>query len=377
MTIKELVFNSIKHESIDKIPLMYRGEPAMNDKLIRYFNLKNLKDDWEKLTAMLGADFYSDGETLGGFTTYFPKYIGPGFDTVFESNHFNVWGVKPVYIYAGGSRDLGMTINPPLDDLNDIDDIRNYNYPKLEWFDFTVYKNNTEQIEFESEGQQDEIKVSEFKRSNKYFLNTAFMNSIFMTSIYMRGVNKMLMDLVLNPKYAEILIGNIGEFMLEFCKKNLASIGKFIDLYGIWDDIATQDSLMISPDVWRKFYKPWDKKIIEVAKSHGLIIMFHICGNCTDVIPDLIEMGVDMLDPVQVAAKNMEISGLKKQFGKDITFHGGLDSQQLLLFGNPKKIKDEVNRVREIFGNDGGIILGPSHYVTPDIPIENVLAIYK
>jgi len=134
----------------------------------------------------------------------------------------------------------------------------------------------------------------------------------------MRGMDKMLMDLISNKKYAEMLINNIDEFMLEFCKKNLESIGKYIDLYGIWDDFAMQDGLMISPNIWRKFYKPWYKKIIEVAKKYDLFICFYICGNCTDVIPDLIEMGVDILDPVQTSAKNMEVSNLKKLFGKDI-----------------------------------------------------------
>ena len=203
------------------------------------------------------------------------------------------------------------------------------------------------------------------------------MNSLYMTSIFIRGINKMLIDLISNKKYSEILIGNIGEFMLEFCNKNLASIGNAIDLYGIWDDFATQDGLMISADIWRRFYKPWDKKIIEVAKKYNLYVSFHICGNCTDIIPDLIEMGVDILDPVQVSARNMEIDRLKKLFGRDICFHGGIDAQRLIPLGNPDDIQKEVKRVKELFDFEGGIILGPSHYITADTPVENIIAIYR
>ena len=174
-----------------------------------------------------------------------------------------------------------------------------------------------------------------------------------------------------------MLIGKIGEFMLEFCIRNLDSIGDEIDLYGFWDDFATQDDLMISRELWQKFYKPWHKKMIEAVKSKGLLVCYHICGNCTKVIPDLIEMGVDILDPVQVAARDMEISGLKRQFGRDICFHGAVDAQKLLTQGTPEEIRKEVRRIESVFDGEGGIILGPSHYITADTPTENILAIYK
>ena len=377
MDAKKLITNSIKHNPTGRVPMMYRADPQVNNRLIEYFNLGNIKDDWAELTKLIGADNFSDGETLGAFTTYFPKYIGPDFGTIFEINRFNVWSIKPVEIYAGGTREIVFSKNPPLYSSDSIEDVKNYNYPKLEWFDFSTYKNNSEAVISNSEEEQDEVKLVNFKRSDIHFLNTSCMNSLFMTSIYLRGMDKMLMDLVSNKKYAETLVNNIGEFMLEFCIKNLESIGKHIDLYGIWDDFAMQDGLMLPPDMWRKFYKSWDRKIIEAAKRYNLFVCFHICGNCTDIIPDLIEMGVDILDPVQVSAKNMEISNLKRLFGKDICFHGGIDVQKFLPFVTPEEVQKEVSRIKELFDGDSGIILGPSHYITPDTPIENILAIYK
>ena len=376
MSVKELLVNAIKHKFVEKIPTMYRADPSINEKLIDYFHLNSIEDDWEKFIYKLGADNFSDGETLGAFTSYFPKYIGPDFNTVFEQNHFFIWGIKPIEVKVAGTTDIVFHRNPPLYNFDDVSDILNYNYPKLEWFDFSTYKVATDVL-YQGLDEQKEIKAKDLKKSDEYFLNTYCMNSIFITSIFIRGVDKMMMDLVSNKKYAEILIGNIGEFMVEFCNKNLASIGSVIDLYGIWDDFATQDGLMISADIWRKFYKPWDKRIIEVAKKYNLYVCFHICGNCTDIIPDLIEMDVDILDPVQVSAKNMEIDRLKKLFGKDICFHGGIDAQKLIPLGRPDDIREEVARVKKLFGYEGGIILGPSHYITPDTPIENILAIYK
>ena len=371
------MIDSINHKNIDIIPKMYRGEPPVNNKLLKYFNLSNLEEDWDKLIELLGADNFSDGETLGAFTTYFPKYIGPDFGTIFEPCYFNIWGIKPVEIYAGGNRDVVFSKNPPLYNFDSLADIKNYNYPKLEWFDFSTYKVNSEAIAYKSADEQKEISLTDFRQSDRYFLNANCINYIFMISIFMRGIDKMLMDLITSKKYAEILIGNIGEFCLEFCKKNLESIGKFIDVYGIWDDFAMQDDLMIPPDIWRRFYKPWHQKLIEVAKKNNLFVCFHVCGNCTDIIPDLIEMGVDILDPVQVSAKNMEISKLKKQFGKDICFHGGIDVQKFLPFATTDEVRSEVKRIKKLFDGEGGIILGPSHYITADTPIENILAIYK
>ncbi len=375
MVNKKLIKNAIEHKSLDRIPLMYRGDPKINEDLRNHFNLGNLEYEWEKLIKKLGADNFSDGATLGAFTTYFPKYIGPEFNAKFEQNHFFIWGIKPVEIRVANATDIIFHKDPPLYNCDSISDLRKYDFPKTEWFDFDTYKIVTEAIDQKYEDQR-EIKAKDIKNTDRFFLNTYYLNSIFMTSIFLRGIDKMLMDLIGNSKYAEALICNIGEFMLEFCKKNLFSIGNKIDVYGIWDDIATQDSLVISPYIWRKFYKPWYKKVIEVAKKYNLYICFHICGNCSEVIPDLIDMGVDILDPVQVSAKNMQLEKLKKNFGKDICFHGGLDAQRLIPMGNPERIEKEVKRVKGLFDGDGGIILGPSHYITADTPLENVLAIY-
>ena len=376
MVNKKLIEDTIKHNSIDRIPLMYRGDPKINEELRKYFNLNNLEDDWEILIEKLKADNFSDGATLGAFTTYFPKYIGPDFNAIFEQNHFFIWGIKPVEMKVAGATDIVFHKDPPLFDCNDVGDLKNYKFPEIEWFDFDTYNIVTEAIDQKYEDQK-EIKSEDIKKTDRFFSNAYYLNSIFMTSVFLRGMDKMLIDLSINKKHAESLINNIGEFMFEFCKKYLSSIGNNIDLYGIWDDIAYQDNLLISPDLWRKFYKPWHKKIIEIAKGYGLYVCFHICGNCSEVIPDLIEMGVDILDPVQVSARNMQLEKLKQQFGKDICFHGGLDAQRLIPMGNPEQIKKEVKRAKELFAGDGGIILGPSHYITADTPLENILAIYN
>jgi uroporphyrinogen decarboxylase len=145
----------------------------------------------------------------------------------------------------------------------------------------------------------------------------------------------------------------------------------------MWDDVAMQTGLIMHPDVWRHYYKPWYKKIIAEAKRYGLVVMFHCCGSCVDIIPDFIDIGIDIVDPVQTSARNMELGSLKQEFGRDICFHGGLDIQQLLVRGTPSDIRNEVKRTDRLFRDDGGILFGPSHYITADTPLENVFAIYE
>jgi uroporphyrinogen decarboxylase len=373
---KKLIVDCIRHKNIDRVPTMYRGEPSTNEKLIKFFNLRRLEDDWEKLIELLGADNYSDGETLGGFTTYFPKYIGPDFKSLFEINRFDIWGIKSEEIFIGKERHVIFSKTPPLSTLDDISDLHNYSYPKLDWFDYSIYKNNSEQVLYKSDSEQQEIKVTDFKKSEAYFLNTSCLNSIFMVSTYMRGTEKLFLDFLLDILYAETLLEKIGDFMVKFNKKNLSTIGQFIDLYGIWDDFADQEGLLISPDLWRKLYKPWYIKFIDEAKKYNLLVCFHVCGNCSDIIGDLIEMGVDILDPIQVSAKNMSLENLKTKFGKNICFHGGLDTQKFLPFVSKEEVKEEVRRIKRLFNKSGGLILGPSHYLTSDIPVDNILAIY-
>ena len=377
MNNKEFLLNFIHHKPLSCIPNMYRGDPATNQKLLDYFGLKDIKSEWKKLIKLIGADNFSGGEVLGTFNSYVPKYIGPEFNTIYDPNHFFIWGIKPVKKKVAGTNEIIFHKNPPLYDIDEPDELKRYRFPSPDWFDYKVFKIVSEAV-WEDLDDQEEIEASNLNPSEEYFLSIYCINCVFMTSMYIRGFVKMMTDLVINKRYAEKLIGSIGEVMLEICKRGLKSIGNKVDLYGIWDDFATQDSLMISADLWRKYYKTWTKKFVDEAKKYCLLVCFHICGSCVEIIPDLIDMGVDILDPVQVSAKDMELDNLKKLFGKNICFHGGVDGQKLIPLGTPEQIREEVRRIKNIYlDGSGGIIMGPSHHITPDTPIENILAIYQ
>ena len=274
MNNKQFLLNAIHHKTISHIPTMYRGDPATNQKLLKYFGLKDIKKQWKELIKLIGADNFSGGEVLRTFNLYVPKYEGPDFNTIYDPNHFFIWRIKPVEIKVAGAKEIVFHKNPPLHNMDEADELKSFRFPSPDWFDYKVFKIVSEAI-WEDLDDQKEIKADNLSSSEEYFLSLYCINCVFMTSMYIRGFDKMMMDLVSNKRYAEILIGSIGEVILEICKRGLKSIGKVIDLYGIWDDFATQDCLMITADIWRRYYKPWTKKLVDEAKKYELLACFH------------------------------------------------------------------------------------------------------
>jgi len=142
------------------------------------------------------------------------------------------------------------------------------------------------------------------------------------------------------------------------------------------DDYGTQRGLIMSFEMWDEFYVPCLSKLFGLAKGFGLKVMLHSCGSVNELIPRLIELGMDSLDPIQVRATGMDPESLKSEFGEYVTFHGSLDTQHILPYGTVEDVRLEALRLIEIFGNGGGFILGPSQEFLPDISLENIKAMY-
>jgi uroporphyrinogen decarboxylase len=143
------------------------------------------------------------------------------------------------------------------------------------------------------------------------------------------------------------------------------------------DDFSSQLSLLMNPKTWRCYFKPAWKALFQLTHEAGYLVFFHSCGAVAQVIPDLIEIGVDVLYPIQPLASGMDIVALKECFGNKLTFYGGLDVQQLVPHGTPEAIENEVSRLINLFQDSGGLILSTSHVVMEDIPFYNVLAMLK
>ncbi|MHA1699655.1 MAG: uroporphyrinogen decarboxylase family protein, partial [Promethearchaeota archaeon] len=163
----------------------------------------------------------------------------------------------------------------------------------------------------------------------------------------------------------------------EYLHEILKAAGKFIDIVVTGDDFGTQERLLMKPEDWRRFLKPGFKKFIDIAKSFRKIVMHHSCGSIRPIIPDMIECGLDILNPVQPDLPGMNHTELKAEFGSRLVFHGGISLQGPLRFGSRKQIHEEVKkRVKEL-GKNGGYIICTAHNMHADLKTENITSLFE
>ena len=150
-----------------------------------------------------------------------------------------------------------------------------------------------------------------------------------------------------------------------------------MQIFFMGDDYGTQANLLYSPEMWRKFVKPRLKKIYSLAKSYGYKVMQHSCGSIVRILPDMIEIGLDGIHPIQVTATGMNPKNLKENFGKQVYFAGSIDAMRTLIEGTKEEIEAQIESRMEVLGKDGGFIFGPSQGFLPEIPIENIAFMYE
>ena len=195
----------------------------------------------------------------------------------------------------------------------------------------------------------------------------------------MRGYEDGYMDMALNPDLARKLMRTITDLKLAYWEKVLDEIGPDLDIAAEADDLGAQHAPLFSPQAYRDIVKPLHKEIIDLIKSRSNAKFFlHSCGAIRDLIPDLIDIGVDALNPVQVSAEGMETADLKREFGKDITFWGGtVDPQKTLARGTAQEVKAETMRRILDLKPGGGFVIASIHNMQAHVPVENILAFWE
>ena len=196
-------------------------------------------------------------------------------------------------------------------------------------------------------------------------------STIFETAWSIRGYEEMLTDLILNPGLVEVLFDRLTELRIAEAQQ-LAEAG--VDVLRLGDDVAGQNGMLMSPDTWRCWLKPRLSQVIEAAKSvkPDIHIFYHSDGNCRAIIPDLIEIGVTVLNPVQPEC--MDPVQLKAQFGDRLAFWGTVGTQTTMPFGTPEQVRAVVKERIETVGKGGGLLIAPTHILEPEVPWDNVLA---
>ncbi|MFH1614619.1 MAG: uroporphyrinogen decarboxylase family protein [Planctomycetota bacterium] len=209
--------------------------------------------------------------------------------------------------------------------------------------------------------------------NNSKNFTIVWVGDLWERATFMRGMQDLLLDLSLNRSFVEKLLGGIANYILATMEILFSRFS--FDAIALSDDYGTQQGMIMSPDTWRGLIKPLLLKIYAFARANNRAVFHHSCGNIRPIIGDMIEVGLDILHPIQPEA--MDIFELKQQFGRDLTFCGGLNTQQLLPKATPQEIRHAVRQLKHRMGSGGGYILEPGITVQADVPLENIVAMIE
>jgi uroporphyrinogen decarboxylase len=249
-------------------------------------------------------------------------------------------------------------VQGPLEDAAIPKDILNHRWPEIGWFDVDT-------LQAECEMNKDRVIIG------------GMWTGILGDSYRMLGFQNFLMNMTMNPSLIKTLVDRMTEFYLELNNRVFSTLKGKIDIWFFGNDYAGQNGLLFSIEMFEDFFLDNIKKLTALAKSYDLKIMEHTCGAVSDLLPLFIEAGIDIIDPVQVTAKGMEPVLLKKQYGENIVFHGGIDTQQILPRCNPTTVHDHACDIMNKLGRGGGYIFAPSQILQSDIPEENIATMYQ
>ena len=216
------------------------------------------------------------------------------------------------------------------------------------------------------------------RKETPYAVVTGISGVVYEICWYLRGLEQWFMDMLLQPSFCEALMEQTLKFWLDWFKGFLDEVGDIVDVIMIGDDLAGQSGPLFNPEFYRKVVKPRHKKLVQYIRSRtNAKIWYHTCGSCMTYIPELIDNGVDILNPVQITAKNMDPQELKNKFGGKIAFWGGgCDSQKTLPFGTSQEVENDVRHNVEILKAGGGYVFNNIHNIQAGVPAENIVAMF-
>ena len=192
------------------------------------------------------------------------------------------------------------------------------------------------------------------------------------------GLEQFMMAMVADRPFAERLMDQVTDIYIESVDRYLEQVGEYIDVFTYWDDVSTQDGWMISPEAYAALVKPRQRRLFDaIRRRTNAKLFFHCCGAASELYPHLVEIGVDIVNPVQVSARGMDTQQLKRRFGRDLVFWGGgVDTQRVLPFGTPQEVRDEVRRRIDDLAPGGGFVFAAVHNVQALVPPENIVAAF-
>jgi len=346
MKPRERVIKAIQHEIPDRTPLDGWFTEDYGNKLKNYLGLKDI----EALNKRLGIDFRviwnepsREFKKKASSSDKLPSYWWV------TENFKDEWGVKYSLDPTGMFFHF---VSQPLQDAESIDD---YEFPDIN-----------------APGRFDNAEKIAREYRNEYIIVGNMFATLFEMAWVLRGHTRFIRDLYANPRFANDLLDKLLEYRLEEGKRFI-EIG--VDILRFGDDLGTQTGLIMPQSIWAKYFKPRMRTLIRRLRKRGdFYAFYHSDGYIKPFIPELIDIGVDILNPVQPEC--MDPVRIKEAYGNKLTIHGTISLQETLPFGTREDVANEVRTRIKTLGYNGGLILAPSNYLHPDVPFQNLLALY-
>ena len=342
---RERILRTIEGRDIDRVPCFFRAEPVVKQRLEKEFNLKS---DLELIS-------HFDTDAIHIHVSY-KKECSTQPDE--NGSYYDMFGNK-IRSVTYNDITTEKVVEPVLANVTGVDEIDRIGWPDVSYIDL-----------------EQSLSQAAEARSTGLAVYGGVWASIFTHSRAMVGEEKYLVSLVENPELIRRLVARITDCFLELNQAYLSKCSKYLDIYYLGSDFGTQDSMFISREMFREFFKPHLKKLCRQAKEFDLPVMYHTCGAVSDIIPDLIECGVDILDPVQVSAAGMSPENLAASFKGKIAFHGGISIQKTLPFAAAEEVRREVIHTIETLG-PLRLIVAPDQELIGDIPTRNIEMMYQ
>ncbi|MDD5726932.1 MAG: uroporphyrinogen decarboxylase family protein [Victivallales bacterium] len=343
MNSRERVLTAISHHEPDRVPITFDAEKEVIELLKEYFHVSSRDEVWDMLhvdTRLIGADHH--------------------YHHIREKNgiSYDFWGSGSEEKAYNGGTYFEFTQHP-LASMETVRDIENYDWP------------TPDELSFES--------LREARKNNPDKAVIAYLSlGGFFEATHLQGLEQFMLDLGMDMGLALKIVEKITDYLFPAIERLCIEAKDDFDIFYMADDFCTARGPLFSPQVFRTLVKPYLEQIAGIVHKNNKKFLLHVCGSVREFLPDIIETGVDMLEPIQTSAVGMEVESLKADFGDSLTFYGSIDLINILSKGKPEDVRREVLKNFRILGKGGGVIVGPGHtYIQPDVPLPNILTMYQ
>lgn len=345
MRARDRVLSALERRGYDRIPVFYQGTPEITRTLCDHLGVGGV----DELRAVLGQDLRYVA----------PRYVGPPRRTFPDGSREGLWGERYAEVpYGDGLGTYPEAVHLPFAEVSDPRELDGYPFPTPDWYDYGTIARACEDVQgyavvYGTAGQPD------------------FLNGIGRC----RGVERVLLDVATEESVFLRLVEERFRFTYDVAERALQAAGGAIDIVHCGEDLGTQRGPVISPRAFDRLFACYYRAYFDLAHRYGARVMLHSCGSVRAFLPRLLDMGLDVLDVVQVAAEGMDLAGLHADF-PGLAFCGTMCVQTFLPHGTVADVERETRRRLELF-SEGGLILGPTHAIQVLTPVENVLAMYR